>query len=87
MDKDTAIKNLRTKVKKARMKTAMADVTLRQRALRAEHKPTVEIEEVCDGFAIIVDGVRFSFDQEEDKKGLIKVFKKLGITATYEEVY
>ena len=52
-----------------------------------KHKPTVEIEEVCDGFAIIVDGVRFSFDQEEDKKGLIKVFKKLGITATYEEVY
>ena len=49
--------------------------------------PEVLIEEMSDAFAITIDGERFYFDQEEDKKGLLKVFKKLGIKAKYEEVY
>lgn len=45
------------------------------------------VQEEYDGFGIVVDGKRFWFSQEEDKKGLVKVFKKLGFKAKYEEVY
>ena len=48
---------------------------------------TVEIQEMNDCFDIIVDDERFHFDQENNKKGLAKVFAKLGIKATYTEVY
>lgn len=53
--------------------------------------PKVRIEDLCDGFAIIVqDGgtiKRFSFDQEDTLERLVDVFAALGLEATYEEVY
>lgn len=85
-DKDLAIINLRAKVKKARMQTAKTDVALRQRAIRAEYKPTVVINQYNDGFNINIDGEDFHYDQEDTAEVLVKVFKKLGITATYQEV-
>lgn len=56
----------------------------------------IVIMQECDGFTIRVDEhhpnnihstVFFHFDQEETVKGLVDVFKELGINATYEEVY
>jgi hypothetical protein len=47
----------------------------------------VEIEEYCDGFSIIVDGVNFYFSQEENVEGLKEMFEELGVNATYQEVY
>lgn len=49
----------------------------------------VEIEEMCDAFAITVNGDRFYFNQEGDKTGLLDVFEALDldIEVTYEEVY
>lgn len=45
------------------------------------------VEEMCDAFAITIDGERFYFDQEDGKKKLVDVFNKLGLTVKYEEVY
>jgi len=47
------------------------------------------IEDYCDGFVIIVDGERFSIDQEDDRSLLEDVFKKVCPNAevVYEEVY
>lgn len=53
----------------------------------------VIISEACDGFTIILDehpeldAERYWFDQEEDKKNLVNVFKRLGYEAEYEEDY
>ena len=50
------------------------------------------ISEACDGFELIIveqgsATSRFWFDQENNKKGLIDFFKKVGIEAEYEESY
>ena len=47
----------------------------------------VEIKQYNDGFDVIVDGERFSIDQEETVEKLQEVFHILGIPATYEDVY
>lgn len=51
---------------------------------------TIRIEDTYDSFDIVViDGdkeKRFHFDQEDDHKGLVKVFKALGFKAKWEEV-
>lgn len=53
-----------------------------------ETQPKIVISEACDGFDILVDGKRHAFNEEDDKKKLVKVFKSLGFTnVTYEEDY
>jgi hypothetical protein len=47
----------------------------------------VVIEEYYDGFAIIVNGKRFLFDQEDTVQRLQDVFAELGVPAEFEEVY
>jgi NTP pyrophosphatase (non-canonical NTP hydrolase) len=47
----------------------------------------IHIEECYDCFNIIVDGVRYHFDQEDNREALVDVFAQLGFDATYEEVY
>ena len=46
---------------------------------------------VCEGagfFNIIVDGKSFHYDQEDNLKGMIELFKHLGFKdVKYEEVY
>lgn len=49
-------------------------------------KHKVQIEDMNDGFAIIIDNERFEFDQEDTREKLVDVFEKLGLTAEYEEV-
>jgi len=49
-------------------------------------KHKVQIEDLYDGFVIIVDDERFVFDQEDTREKLVDVFEKLGFTADYEEV-
>lgn len=48
----------------------------------------VHIEEYYGGFAIYVNGERFSFDQEDSVEGLVNVFQLLvgKDKVTYEEV-
>lgn len=55
-------------------------------SIKMATKPEVLIEEMYDAFSITVDGERFYFDQEDDKKKLKDVFKKLGCKVKYEEV-
>lgn len=50
-------------------------------------KPKIEINDYYDGFDIVIDGERFSFDQEDTREKLVDVFNKLGYYPTYEEVY
>lgn len=49
----------------------------------------VIIEEFCDGFAVIVNGERHYFDQEDSISGLIDVVKKINPNAdvTHKEIY
>lgn len=49
--------------------------------------PKITIEDGYGEFSILIDKDRFYFSQEEDYKGLIKVFEKLGFKAKYKEVY
>jgi len=54
-------------------------------------KVRVKILDSYDGFDILVeqDGSKFQwhFDQEDTRENLVKVFEKLGIEASYKEVY
>ena len=55
-------------------------------------KDGIEIEDMSDGFAIVItkDGKenRTYFDQEDTRKDLVKVFKDLGHkNVSYREVY
>ena len=56
-------------------------------------QPEIYIEEACDEFVIRIvfengDKKRYRFEQEDDKKKLVEVFKALGFhNVTYEEVY
>jgi len=48
----------------------------------------IRIQESCDDFVVVVDGKRFRFHQEDNKEGLVDLFKHLGYTdVEYEEVY
>lgn len=54
----------------------------------------VIVEEEYDGFVILVEysdssihRYRFDQDQEDSIKGLVDVFKVLGVEAEYREVY
>ena len=50
--------------------------------------PEIIIGESCDGFQIIIDGERWSFDQEDSVIRLVEVFQYLGYSNTrYEEFY
>ena len=49
----------------------------------------IEIEGYCDGFAVIIDGERFYFDQEGTVEELATAFERVAedCEITYEEVY
>jgi len=42
----------------------------------------IKIEDYYDGFAVIVNGKRFSFDQEDDRELLAEAFKEANPAAT-----
>lgn len=53
---------------------------------------SIVIEEDSDGFSIVINydsekEYRFRFEQEDSKKLLVNVFKRLGFNSTYEEIY
>jgi hypothetical protein len=51
----------------------------------------IRIEEHSDAFAIAIEGDEgeryFYFNQEDDRKELVDLFRSLGFDAYYEEVY
>ena len=49
----------------------------------------IKVEDLYDGFNIVVDGKSFNFDQEDDGTKLVKVLKLINPEAevTYEDVY
>lgn len=52
----------------------------------------IVICEECDGFDIFIlhssgSHTKFSFNQEDSKQDLVKVFQFLGYKSEYEEVY
>ena len=51
---------------------------------------TIEIEKYCDGWAVKVDGKRFSWnhnDEDMGTKGIKALLEHLGHTVSIEEVY
>ena len=51
-------------------------------------KPEIEIGIACDGFTIILDGVHYHVDQEDDPSlELSKLFESMGYTVTVSEFY
>lgn len=50
--------------------------------------PRIRIGEEYDGFTIIINGKHFAFNQEDDKRKLVDVFKELGFeNVDYAEWY
>ena len=52
-------------------------------------KNEISIEEYCDGFAVVVNGQRYIFDQEDSIRHLQEIFLKVDPEAkvTFEECY
>tara|TARA_Y100000034_G_scaffold113512_1_gene148612 strand:+ start:650 stop:895 length:246 start_codon:yes stop_codon:yes gene_type:complete len=65
------------------------DVEAQERCRIRLAQTNIRIEDEHGGFAIEVNGERFKFDDDDgDHKGLVAVFKALGIEKVeYEEVY
>ena len=49
----------------------------------------IKVQDLCDGFNIVIDDMCFNFDQEDTREGLVKLLKMINPNAevTYEEVY
>jgi len=49
----------------------------------------VIVQDMYDGFSIVVDGKSHTFDQEDTREGLVEVLKIINptIDVSYEEVY